>query len=199
MSNLFTTPVVTPLVRALAGFGLLLCGWRLDLGQPPPKPFVFIGAPHTSNWDFPLMLAAVLALRCDVRWLGKDSLFRPPFGGVMRWLGGIPVDRSSPHNLVAQMAGFIREHPDVILCVPPEGTRKKVDRWRTGFYFIALEARIPIVMTVLDADTRTIRNLGYFQPQGNADYEILEIQRKYHGFRGIIPENTFELPDQAGL
>lgn len=195
MSHLFTTPVVTPLVRMLAGLGLRLCGWQLDLGQPPPKPFVFIGAPHTSNWDFPLMLAAVLALRSDARWLGKDSLFRPPFGGVMRWLGGIPVDRSSPHNLVAQMASFIREHPDVILCVPPEGTRKKVDRWRTGFYFIALEARIPIVMTVLDADTRTIRNLGHFQPQGNADYEILEIQRKYHGFRGIIPENTFELPD----
>ena len=199
MSNLFSTPVVTPLVRMLARFGLRLCGWRLDLGEPPPRPFVFIGAPHTSNWDFPLMLAAVLSLRCDARWLGKDSLFRPPFGGVMRWLGGIPVDRSSPQNLVAQMAGFIREHPDVILCVPPEGTRKKVDRWRTGFYFIALEAGIPIVMTVLDADTRTIRNLGFHMPQGNADSEILEIQHKYRGFRGLIPQNTFELPDQAGL
>lgn len=199
MTNLFTTPVFTPLVRTLAGIGLKLRGWRLELGSAPHKPCVFIGAPHTSNWDFPLMLAAVLSLRCDARWLGKDSLFRPPFGGLMRWLGGIPVDRSSPHNMVTQMAAFIRDHPDVILCVPPEGTRKKVDRWRTGFYYIALEARIPIVMTVLDADTRTIRNLGSHMPTGDAEREILEIQHRYRGFRGLIPENTFELPDKTGL
>ena len=195
MSNVFTTPFLTPFLRRIARAGLHLAGWRTNLSEAPPAPFVFIGAPHTSNWDFPLMLAAVLALQHDARWLGKDSLFRPPFGGLMRWLGGIPVDRSSPHNLVGSMATFFKQNPGLILCVPPEGTRKKVGRWRTGFYYIALEAGIPIVMTVLDAEERQIRILGHHTPAGDAEREIREIQRRYRGFRGLIPENAFELPD----
>jgi 1-acyl-sn-glycerol-3-phosphate acyltransferase len=195
MSNVFTTPFLTPFLRWLARAGLRLAGWRTHLTDAPEPPFVFIGAPHTSNWDFPLMLAAVLALEHDARWLGKDSLFRPPFGGLMRWLGGIPVDRSSPQNLVGSMAAFVKQNPDLILCVPPEGTRKKVGRWRTGFYYIALEAGIPIVMTVLDAEKRQIRILGHHTPAGDAEREIREIQGRYQGFRGLIPENSFELPD----
>lgn len=195
MSNVFTTPFLTPFLRRIARAGLHLAGWRTNLSEAPPPPFVFIGAPHTSNWDFPLMLAAVLALEHDARWLGKDSLFRPPFGGLMRWLGGIPVDRSSPHNLVGSMATFFKQNPDLILCVPPEGTRKKVGRWRTGFYYIALEAGIPIVMTVLDAEERQIRILGHHTPAGDAEREIREIQGRYRGFRGLIAKNAFELPD----
>ena len=195
MSNVFTTPFLTPFLRRIARAGLHLAGWRTNLSEAPPPPCVFIGAPHTSNWDFPLMLAAVLALEHDARWLGKDSLFRPPFGGLMRWLGGIPVDRSSPHNLVGSMATFFKQNPGLILCVPPEGTRKKVGRWRTGFYYIALEAGIPIVMTVLDAEERQIRILGHHTPAGDAEREIREIQGRYRGFRGLIPENAFELPD----
>ena len=195
MSNVFTTPFLTPFLRRIARAGLHLAGWRTNLSEAPPPPFVFIGAPHTSNWDFPLMLAAVLALEHDARWLGKDSLFRPPFGGLMRWLGGIPVDRSSPHNLVGSMATFFKQNPGLILCVPPEGTRKKVGRWRTGFYYIALEAGIPIVMTVLDAENRQIRILGHHTPAGDAEREIREIQGRYRGFRGLIAKNAFELPD----
>ena len=195
MSNVFTTPFLTPFLRRIARAGLHLAGWRTNLSEAPPPPFVFIGAPHTSNWDFPLMLAAVLALEPDARWLGKDSLFRPPFGGLMRWLGGIPVDRSSPHNLVGSMATFFKQNPGLILCVPPEGTRKKVGRWRTGFYYIALEAGIPIVMTVLDAEERQIRILGHHTPAGDAEREIREIQGRYRGFRGLIAKNAFELPD----
>ena len=195
MSNVFTTPFLTPFLRRIARAGLHLAGWRTNLSEAPPPPFVFIGAPHTSNWDFPLMLAAVLALQHDARWLGKDSLFRPPFGGLMRWLGGIPVDRSSPHNLVGSMATFFKQNPGLILCVPPEGTRKKVGRWRTGFYYIALEAGIPIVMTVLDAEERQIRILGHHTPAGDAEREIREIQGRYRGFRGLIAKNAFELPD----
>ncbi len=195
MSNVFTTPFLTPFLRRIARAGLHLAGWRTNISEAPPPPFVFIGAPHTSNWDFPLMLAAVLALEHDARWLGKDSLFRPPFGGLMRWLGGIPVDRSSPHNLVGSMATFFKQNPGLILCVPPEGTRKKVGRWRTGFYYIALEAGIPIVMTVLDAEERQIRILGHHTPAGDAEREIREIQGRYRGFRGLIAKNAFELPD----
>jgi 1-acyl-sn-glycerol-3-phosphate acyltransferase len=195
MTNVFTTPLLTPLLRLAARGGLRLAGWQTDIAQAPSPPYVLIGAPHTSNWDFPLMLAAVLLLEQDARWLGKDTLFRPPFGGVMRWLGGIPVDRSSPQNLVGQMAAVVKDNPGLILCVSPEGTRKKVERWRTGFYYIALEAGIPIVMAVLDADAKQIRSLGHHTPYGDAEREIPEIQSRYRGFSGLLPENTVNLPD----
>ena len=196
MSNVFTTPFLTPFLRRIARAGLHLAGWRTNLSEAPPPPFVFIGAPPTSNWDFPLMVAAVLALEHDARWLGKDSLFRPPFGGLMRWLGGIPVQRENANNLVAASAEALKlANGPVQLVVPPEGTRSKVRYWKTGFYYIALEAGIPIVMTVLDAEERQIRILGHHTPAGDAEREIREIQGRYRGFRGLIAKNAFELPD----
>lgn len=193
MASVFNTPVLTPLLRAVATLGLRLSGWKLDLAQMPHPPFVFIGAPHTSNWDFVLMLCAVLHLRLNTRWLGKDSLFRPPFGGLMSWLGGIPVDRSRSNNVVQQTARRFQHDPDLAICIPPEGTRKKVANWKTGFYFIALEAGVPIAMTVIDAENRQIRFLGTYYPTGDAEREIREIQRNYRGYRGLIPENAFEV------
>lgn len=193
MASVFTTPVLTPLLRGVASLGLQLTGWKLDLSQMPKAPFVFIGAPHTSNWDFVLMLCAVLHLRLNTRWLGKDSLFRPPFRGLMLWLGGIPVDRSRPNNVVRRTAELFREYPDLAICIPPEGTRRKVSNWKTGFYFIALEAKVPVAMTVIDAENRCVRFLGLYHPTGNADREIIEIQRHYRGYKGLIPENAFEV------
>ncbi|MEY3661041.1 MAG: 1-acyl-sn-glycerol-3-phosphate acyltransferase [Pseudohongiellaceae bacterium] len=195
MSSVFTTPLLAPALRSLARVGLRATGWKILVADLPRPPFVFIGAPHTSNWDFPLLLAAILVLRLDARWLGKDTLFRAPFGGLMRWLGGIPVDRSQPQNLVASTARLLQQHPELVVCIPPEGTRRRVERWRTGFYYIAAEAGVPIQMTVIDGEARCIRLLGTWHPGGDADREIREIQRLYRGFRGLIPENTFELPE----
>jgi 1-acyl-sn-glycerol-3-phosphate acyltransferase len=195
MSSVFNTPILTPLLRGLARCGLRACGWKIELQTLPRPPFVFIGAPHTSNWDFMLMLATVLALNLNAKWLGKDSLFKPPFIGLMHWLGGIPVDRTQPQNLVSQTAQCLVKEPNLILCIPPEGTRKKVDQWKTGFYYIALAAGVPIQLTVIDAEAKCIRLLGTYQPTGDADREIREIQRHYHGFRGLIPENSFEVPE----
>lgn len=193
MATAFTTPILTSLLRCVAGLGLKLSGWKLDLSEMPQPPFVFIGAPHTSNWDFLLMLGAVFYLKLDCRWLGKDSLFKPPFGSLMRWLGGIPVDRSRANNAVQQTALLFQRHQDLVICIPPEGTRKKVAKWKTGFYFIALEAKVPIAMTVIDAENRCIRFLGTYSPSGDAEREIREIQRHYGGYRGLIPENACEL------
>ncbi|HTQ98517.1 MAG TPA: 1-acyl-sn-glycerol-3-phosphate acyltransferase [Candidatus Acidoferrum sp.] len=193
MSSVFSTPLVTPLLRGAMTLTLRLCGWTIKLDGLPPPPFVVIGAPHTSNWDFALMLGALLHARRDARWLGKDSLFRWPFNGLMRWLGGIPVDRSQPHDMVAVIAETLKLDPQLLLFVAPEGTRKKVDRWRTGFYFIALEAGVPIVMTTMDTATRQVKLLGQYRPTGDADREIREIQRHYRGFAGLNAANTFEL------
>ena len=175
---------------------LKLAGWKISLREVPAPPYILIGAPHTSNWDFPLMLCTVLHLGQEARWLGKTSLFTPPFGPLMRWLGGIPVNRDQPQNAVATSAQALKQNPGMILCVAPEGTRKKVQRWRTGFYYMALAAEVPIVMLAIDANARAIRHLGQYSPSGDAESDIPEIQRRYQSFGGIIPENAFQLQDQ---
>ena len=196
MSSVFSTPLLTPLLRVLAGAALKIAGWKISLRDVPAPPFILIGAPHTSNWDFPLMLCTVLHLGHEARWLGKTSLFTPPFGPLMRWLGGIPVNRDQSQNAVAVTAQALRQNPGLILCVAPEGTRRKVQRWRTGFYYIALAAEVPIVMLAIDADACEVCHLGQYRPTGDVEAEIPEIQRRYRGFGGIIPENAFELQDQ---
>jgi Acyltransferase len=195
MANVFTTPLLTPMLRGVARAGLSLSGWQIALGDAPKPPFVCIGAPHTSNWDFMLMLAAILEQGLDARWLGKHTLFRFPFGSLMRWLGGIPVDRSAPHNLVAQVVQDLKSHPQLVLCLAPEGTRKKVTRWKTGFYHIARETQLPIVLAGIDVGNRQVCCLGVRHTQGDPEREILEIQRRYRGLDGFIPENAFQLDE----
>jgi 1-acyl-sn-glycerol-3-phosphate acyltransferase len=195
MSSVFTTPVLTPVLRGLARGLLRLSGWKVVPFDHMRPPFVFIGAPHTSNWYFLLLLAAMLVLRIDAHWMGKHTLFRFPFGGLMRWLGGIPVNRSAAHNRVADMVAAFAQDPALVLCIPPEGTRKKVARWKTGFYRIAHGAGVPILMTVIDAETKSLRLLDIFHPTGDIDRELPQIQRHYLGFRGLRPENAYDFPD----
>jgi 1-acyl-sn-glycerol-3-phosphate acyltransferase len=190
MSTVFTTPVFTPALRALAKGLLHLYGWKVDSAGRMQPPFVFIGAPHTSNWDFVLLVAAMLVLKLDARWIGKHTLFRFPFGGLMRWLGGTPVDRSKANNRVAEIVAAFAKDPNLIVCISPEGTRKKVDRWKTGFYRIAHGAGVPIMMTVVDAEHKTLRLLDVFHPTGDIDRELPQIQRHYRNFRGLKPENA---------
>lgn len=194
MTSVYQNSYITPILRSVTRFGLRISGWKVDVAIELQAPFVFIGAPHTSNWDFMLMLAAVLELGLDVRWLGKNSLFSFPFRSLMLWLGGIPVDRSKPNSLVADIVAQLRQNPTQVLCVPPEGTRGKVTRWKTGFYHIAHSANIPVVMTVIDAQHKCIRVLGVFHPSGDAEQEIPQIQEFYRGYKGIRPANAFEPP-----
>jgi 1-acyl-sn-glycerol-3-phosphate acyltransferase len=198
MSSVFSTPFVTPILRALARTALRVSGWKVDIHERLDPPFVFIGAPHTSNWDFALLIAALLDLRLDAHWMGKHTLFRFPCGGLMRWLGGIAVDRRAPHNVVAATVAAFKANPGLIVCVPPEGTRRKVERWRTGFYFIAHGADVPIVMTVIDAEHKRIGLLGIYRPSGNIDYDLPLIQHHYHDFHGLRPENACDFNKLRG-
>lgn len=192
MSSVFTTPVITPVLRALARLLLRLSGWRVEPDARLRPPAVLIGAPHTSNWDFVLLLGAMLVLRLDIRWMGKHSLFRFPFAGLMRWLGGIPIDRRQAHNRVADMVAAFAEDPNLILCITPEGTRKKVERWKTGFYRIAEGAGVPVLLTVIDAERKSLRLLDLFQPSGDLDRDLPQIQRYYIDFRGLRPEFSLD-------
>ena len=146
---------VSPFFLHLIGkFWLWLFGWKIRGETPTYRKFVLIAAPHTSNWDFPFMLATAYAMRVRISWFGKHTLFIPPWGWFMRTLGGIPVDRRSPQTLVTQMAEKLKSSEDLVLAVTPEGTRNKVDIWKSGFYHIARESNVPIGLGYLDYDRK---------------------------------------------
>jgi 1-acyl-sn-glycerol-3-phosphate acyltransferase len=134
-----------------------LGGWRFVGAIPNEPKIIFIVAPHTSNWDFVLGILAVFALDIRASFLGKHTLFRGPMGVLMRWLGGMPVVRHARQNVVDQTVNLIRSAPRIALGLSPEGTRRKLPRWRTGFYYVAHGAGVPIVPVALDYSTRTIR------------------------------------------
>mgnify|MGYP001189146440 FL=1 len=160
--TIFTTPVVNTLLRGFSVAFLRLTGWKVEGALPPQAAkSVFIAAPHTSNWDLPYTLMVAFALRLNPYWMGKHSLFKGMFGPVMRWLGGIAVNREQSNNLVAASAKAIREADGALqLIVPPEGTRSKTRYWKTGFYHIAQTAGVPIVMAYMDYASKRSGQIG---------------------------------------
>ena len=184
--TIFTTPLVNSSLRAISLAFLRLNGWALEGVLPPgAAKCVLIAAPHTSNWDLPYTLMVAFGLRLNIHWMGKASLFRWPFGGPMRWLGGIAVDRSQNHSLVAaSAAALIAADGPLQLVVPPEGTRGKTRHWTTGFYFIALEAKVPIVLAYMDYHRKRSGLGPVFGPSGDVERDLVEIKRYYAGIRG---------------
>jgi 1-acyl-sn-glycerol-3-phosphate acyltransferase len=185
-TTLFTTPGVNTVLRALSRAFLKLNGWRIEGALPATsRKAVLIAAPHTSNWDLPYTLMAGFVLGLRLHWMGKASLFRFPFGPVMRWLGGIAVDRSKRNDLVAASAQAIRDADGPVqLVVPPEGTRGRTRHWKTGFYFIAQQAGVPIVLAFMDYE-RKVAGLGpEFVPTGDVERDMDEIKRFYAGVKG---------------
>jgi len=183
--TLFRTPVLRSALGGLSSLILRIAGWRVVGSVPERQRYVLIAAPHTSNWDFPLMLMAVLKLGMDLHWLGKDSLFARPFGGLMRWLGGIAIDRSKSNERVAQLAALYSRSEELVLLIPPEGTRSKVERWKSGFYYIALGAGVPIQLGFIDAGRRELGFGPLFQPTGDFAADLERIQAFYSDKRGI--------------
>ena len=184
--TIFDTPLINTCLRWLSIGFLRLTGWKV-VGSLPPDAAkcVLIAAPHTSNWDLPYTLMVAFALRLNVFWIGKSSIFRPPFRGVMMWLGGIPVDRSQNNNLVAASSAAIsRAAGPLQLIVPPEGTRSNTRYWKTGFYYIAQGAGVPIVLAFLDYEKK-VGGLGpVFQPTGDIEVDMLAIKAFYAGVKG---------------
>ena len=184
--TIFTTPVISTLFRGVSVAFLRLAGWRIEGTLPPEaKICVLIAAPHTSNWDLPYTLMVAFALRLNIYWMGKQSIFSPPFRQLMMWLGGIPVDRSQSNNLVAISAQALKEaHSPVQLVVPPEGTRSKSRYWKTGFYYIALSAQVPIVMAFMDYPNKRSGLGPLIVPTGNIEQDMAEIKAFYAPFKG---------------
>ena len=190
--TIFTTPGVSTVLRGLSLAFLKLTGWRVEGHLPADCPkCVVIAAPHTSNWDLPNMLLAGFALRANLYWMGKRSIFKPPFGAFMRWLGGIAVNREKSNNLVAASVEAIRAAPGALqLVVPPEGTRSKVRYWKTGFYYIAHGAGVPIVLSYMDY-ARKVSGIGpVFHPTGDIERDMGHIKTFYAPFKGKNPDQS---------
>lgn len=177
-----------------------LAGWKVTGSVPNESRMVMIAAPHTSNWDLIYMLAAAFSLGLSVNWLGKDSLFRTPLGPVLKYFGGMPVDRSRSNQLTATLARDINHRDTCALVVPPEGTRGYTDHWKSGFYWIAFEANVPIVMAYLDWRTRTCGIGASFRPCGVPADDMARVREFYSGMEGRFPEKTsaVRLRDENG-
>lgn len=179
--------------RLLYLFFFRLAGWKIEGLMPSEKKYIIIVAPHTSNWDFMIGLCARSILRFDAKFLGKKELFRFPFGALFRWLGGVPVDRSKNVNLVDAVANLFNERENFIVAIAPEGTRKYVAQWKTGFYFMALKAKVPIVMTAFDYPKKTVIINQPFYPTGNLAEDMKTIFGFFRDKKGKFPK---ELPKQ---
>jgi 1-acyl-sn-glycerol-3-phosphate acyltransferase len=155
---------------------LALLRWRVDGNFPDLRKFVVIVAPHTSNWDFVVGIAAYLALEIGATWFGKHTLFRWPLGPLLRSFGGIPVVRNRPTNVVDLYVAEFARRDRMVLAIAPEGTRSRVTEWKTGFYRIALGAGVPIVPVAFDFGTRAVRIFPPFAPTGNLEEDVAHLR-----------------------
>jgi 1-acyl-sn-glycerol-3-phosphate acyltransferase len=172
---------------------LSVFGWRVDGITELPSKAVIIAAPHTSNWDFPFTLAVSYVLDLEFSWLGKHTLFEPPFGFFFRWLGGVPVDRRDRNNLVAAVVDVLKQRDELILVIAPEGTRSRTKRWKTGFYYVALGAGVPILLGYLDFPRKRGGILHVFHPTGDIEADMAAIRHHYDGIEGKHPERMSEI------
>lgn len=171
--------------RTLSRTLLTLAGWRIEGGIPDRPKLVAIVAPHTSNWDFVLGIAAMYALGLRVRFLGKHTLFRPPLGWLMRWLGGTPVVRETPQGAVTAAVEMMAGEQRAVLGLAPAGTRTRGAPWRSGFYHIALAAKAPILPVAFDFGRRTVRLFPLLEPGGDYAADLEKLQSLYDGVRGL--------------
>ena len=189
MSSGRPPPPPIPRRQAFARWALARLGWTFQGSPPEDHRCILIGAPHTSNWDFLYLLLVSWSMGMDVKWVGKHTLFRPPFGGLMRVLGGVPVDRRARHGAVGQLADEFARRDHLILTVAPEGTRSKVPYWKSGFYEIARAAGVPIATGYLDY-ARKEGGIGpLVMPTGDRKADMDRLREFYADKTGKHPEN----------
>ncbi len=174
------------------GHGMLrLMGWRIEGHMPPLDKFVVIGAHHTSNWDFVIFLAVKFVLRLNARWFGKHTIFRWPFAGLMQRWGGVPIHRHLKLNMVEQAVERFRESREFMLVISPEGTRKRVERWKMGFYHIARGADVPVVPAALDYVNRRVVIGQPFYTTGDEQADLRQLLAFYRPYVPKKPDYAF--------
>ena len=156
-----------------------LQGWKVEGAAPIARKFVIIAAPHTSNWDFVYFVGGADALNLKLSFMGKDSLFARPFGGMMRDLGGIPVNREQAGDMVGTMAAEFAKRDEFMLTIAPEGTRGKAREWKKGFYYIALRAGVPMVCGMMDYRRKVVSLGQAIMPSGDYEADMAVLKTIY--------------------
>ncbi len=170
---------------------LALFGWRIDVVWPPVPKCVIIVYPHTSNWDFVVGYLSRIAVGLPVQWIGKDTLFRWPIVGLLRRMGGIPVNRREHTGLIDQLTQEFERRPWLWLALAPEGTRSRTDYWKSGFYHLALAANAPVGLAFIDYRTRVVGLTTFLTLSGDQEEDLARMRAAYAGKVG-------KHPDQAG-
>jgi 1-acyl-sn-glycerol-3-phosphate acyltransferase len=173
--------------RYIARAVLSASGWKVSGSIPNEERLIIVAAPHTSNWDWVLAMLAILALNANIRWIGKSSIFKTGFAWFFQWLGGIPVDRNNPSSLIERVKDIVSKEKGLMIGVAPEGSRQKVDRWKTGFLRIAEITQSKILLFSIDSPTKNIQIGKIFNPIGNNDDNLRLIKDYYRNFKGINP------------
>ena len=176
------------LLQKIAKFFLTITGWKFKGDIPRSDRIILVAGPHTSNWDFLLALAFIFGLNLNVFWIGKHTLFKNGFSKIMRKLGGIPVDRASPELLMNEVSHIVKKQQGVIIAISPEGTRKKVERLKSGFLRIAKTTNSQILLAGIDFESKLIHLGKLFQPSGNTESDLLNVHNYFRQFRGKRPE-----------
>ena len=176
--------------RALGAGFLRLRGWKMDVHLPPNEAkLVIIAAPHTSNWDGILGVAAIMALGIRVNFFAKESLFRWPFRGLLVALGGVPIRREAARGVVEQTTELFAARERLFVGVAPEGTRSRAPIWKSGFYRIALAGGAPILLAYMDYARKQVGTGPLVRPSGNYEADLAQIQAYYRTITPRRPQN----------
>ena len=182
------------LINVLCAASYVLCnkllGWKFVGDRPAERKVMLLGAPHTSNLDYFLTLALMHHWRLPLRYLIKDNLFKGPMALLLKSLGGIPIDRSKSNKVVDSMISSIKKQEEIALGVLPEGTRKYVDYWKSGFYYIAIGAEIPIYPVLVNGPEKTITMGHKLTPSGDLDADMVLLQEFFGDTKGVKPEKS---------
>lgn len=188
--TIFNTPVLKYFFLGVSLLLLKILGWKKSGQLPKETKYVLVVAPHTSNWDVFYGVIVAFALKLDARFIAKKELFRRPFSPLMKWLGGVPIDRTSSHHIVDQMTSIFNESKKFVLAIAPEGTRHKTDSWKSGFYNIAVSARVPIQLAFLDYERKTGGAGKLLYPTGDLEKDMQIIRDFYLNVKGKYPDNA---------
>jgi 1-acyl-sn-glycerol-3-phosphate acyltransferase len=180
-------------IDAMATRTLALFGWRVDVVPPPGPKGILVVYPHTSNWDFPIGYLCKMAMGLPLSFVGKDTLFRWPVGGLLRSMGGIPANRRERTGLIGQLVEEFRRRDWMWLAIAPEGTRSHVPHWKSGFYRLALEADVPVGLAFIDYRTKVVGIREYVRMTGDREADMARIRAAYADKVGLRPERAGEI------
>lgn len=187
--TIFYTPLIRECLRLFARFYLMVFGWTCIGSVPEERKYIVLAGPHTSNWDFPFMIACAALIGAKPYWMGKKSIFFFPLGWFFRWMGGLSIDRNKNNSVVDQMVRIFNDVEELCVLIPPEGTRKRREKWKSGFYHIAQQAKIPLVLGYLDYTKKEGAFGELFWVTGDYDMDMKYIQEFYASKGAKYPQN----------